>query len=176
MKIVLFLRNELLVLYEIISSLVFSLPRSILFMPLKKYWLIINGSIVGKRVTFYPGIKIHPASNIKIGNDVDLSWGLLIHTSGGVVIGDRVLIGFNTFISTGNHIIPENKGRIFSSGNKREKVSIDSDVWIGSNCVITAGVSIGEGAVVGAGSVVTKDVAPFTIVGGVPAKLIKTRL
>ena len=54
-------------------------------------------------------------------------------------------------------------------------VVIGSDVWIGANAVITPGVRIGDGAVVGAGAVVTKDVAPYTIVGGVPAKVIGNR-
>lgn len=70
-------------------------------------------------------------------------------------------------------MVPE---RIFEAGHVKHPVTISDDVWIGANCVIVAGVKVGEGAVIAAGSVVTKDVAPFTYVGGVPAKLIKQRV
>jgi acetyltransferase-like isoleucine patch superfamily enzyme len=75
-----------------------------------------------------------------------------------------------------NHVIPEFNGRIFGSGHVKSKVRIEDDVWIGANSIILPGVTIGEGAVIAAGSIVTKDVLPFSIVGGVPAKLIKMRL
>ena len=112
---------------------------------------------------------------IKIGDHVDFAWGVIVTTGGEVEIGDRTLIGYRTQILSGNHVIPENRGRIFGAGHIKGKIIIEKDVWIGANCIITAGVKIGEGAVIAAGSVVTKDVKEFTIVGGVPAKLIKER-
>ncbi|EAZ96272.1 putative acyl transferase protein [Flavobacteria bacterium BAL38] len=135
----------------------------------------IQGAKIGKKITYYPGIRINPCINLKLGDHVDLAWGVLITTGGGVEIGDRTLIGYRTQILSANHVIPSNKGKIFGAGHTPAKVVIKNDVWIGANCVIVAGVTIGEGAVVAAGSVVTKDVKPFTIVGGVPAKLIKER-
>ena len=169
------IKHELVSTYEFISRIIFSLPRHKLFNLIKANWLRIQGSKVGKGITFYPGIIINPGMNIEIGNHVDLAWGVLITTSGSVKIGDRTLVGYRTIISSSNHVIPENNGRIFDSGHKPENVIIDKDVWIGANCVIVAGVTIGEGAVIAAGSVVTKNVEPFTIVGGTPAKLIKKR-
>ncbi|MBZ4191515.1 hypothetical protein K7B07_21555 [Niabella sp. 3A5MI-3] len=74
-----------------------------------------------------------------------------------------------------NHKIPPNCGQIFHSGHDNKKVTIGKDVWIGASCIILPGVTIGDGAIVAAGSVVTKDVAPFTIVAGVPSKEIKKR-
>jgi acetyltransferase-like isoleucine patch superfamily enzyme len=112
---------------------------------------------------------------MKIGNHVDLAWGVLITTSGGVEIGDRTLVGYRTLILSANHNIPPRPGTIFGSGHTKKKVTIANDVWIGAHCMILPGVTIGEGAVIAGGSVVTKDVAPFEIVGGVPAKVIKTR-
>lgn len=176
MSIKLIVKKNLVTLYEVISAIIFGLPRFTFLNFIKVFYLKIQGSKIGKRVVFYPGIKIHPASNIHIGDDVDISWGAIIHTSGGVHIGNRVLIGFRTFISTGNHVIPEGKGRIFDSGHDRKPVTIEDDVWIGANTSILAGVTIGEGAIIAAGSVVNKDVEPFTIVGGIPAKLIKKRI
>ena len=169
------IKNIAVCTYESIMGLIFLLPRHKIFNLIKSNYLRIQGAKVGKRVTFYPGIKINPSMNIRIGNHVDLAWGVIITTKGGVDIGDRTLIGYRTQILSANHIIPEKEGKIFDSGHSYERVIIENDVWIGANCIITAGVQISEGAIVAAGSVVTKDVRPFTIVGGVPAKLIKLR-
>lgn len=161
--------------FETMSFLVLSLPRHKIFNPVKKIYLQIQGARIGRRVTFYPGIRIGFAKNLIVGNYVDLAWGIIITTKGGVEIGDRTLIGYRTQILSANHVIPSNKGRIFDAGHSPGKVIIENDVWIGANCIILAGVKIGEGAIIAAGSVVTKDIKAFTIVGGVPAKLIKTR-
>lgn len=169
------MKNFLVCTYELISAVIFALPRHKIFNFIKSNYMRIQGAKIGKSITYYPGIKINPCMNVKLGDHVDLAWGVIITTGGGVEIGDRTLIGYRTLISSANHVIPPNRGRIFDAGHIPKKVIIMNDVWIGGNCVITAGVTIGEGAVVAAGSVVTKDVAPFTIVGGVPAKLIKNR-
>lgn len=161
--------------FESIAFLVFILPRHKFFNIPKIFFLRCLGSEVGKKITFYPGIKLSPGTNMVIGDHVDFAWGVLITSGGGVEIGDRTLIGYGTKIFSTNHIIPKNKNKIFFSGHSKAKVSIANDVWIGANCTIIAGVTIGEGSVIAAGSVVTKDVLPFTIVGGVPAKFIKNR-
>lgn len=169
------IKNFLVCTYELFSSVIFALPRHKLFNIVKSNYMRLQGAKIGKSITYYPGIKINPCMNIKLGNQVDLAWGVIITTGGGVEIGDRTLIGYRTMISSANHVIPPNREKIFHAGHTPEKVIIENDVWVGGNCVITAGVTIGEGSVVAAGSVVTKDVAPFTIVGGVPAKFIKQR-
>lgn len=169
------IKNFLVCTYESMSFVVFALPRHKLFNFIKSNYMRVQGAKIGKGITYYPGIKINPCMNIKLGDHVDLAWGVIITTGGGVDIGDRTLIGYRTIISSANHIIPPKPDKIFHSGHQSEKVVIGKDVWIGGNCVIVAGVTIGEGAVVAAGSVVTKDIASFTIVGGVPAKLIKER-
>jgi acetyltransferase-like isoleucine patch superfamily enzyme len=169
-------KDLLISTFELISAIIFSLPRhKLIINPIKKGFLMLMGAKIGKQVTFYPGIKISTGRNLKLGNQVDLAWGVLITTDGGVEIGDRTLIGYKTQILSKNHVIPKNKSRIFEAGHIPEKVTISNDVWIGANCLILPGVKIGEGAVIAAGSVVTKDVLPFTIVGGVPARVIKER-
>lgn len=170
------MKNFLVCTYELLSSIIFALPRHKLFNLIKSNYMRIQGAKIGKNITYYPGIKINPCINLVLGDNVDLAWGVIITTGGRVEIGDRSLIGYRTIISSANHIIPPNKEKIFYSGHEPKKVIIENDVWIGGNCVITAGVVIGEGAVVAAGSVVTKDVLPFTVVGGVPAKFIKNRI
>ena len=138
-------------------------------------FLFALGSKTGKDITFYPGIKLSPGTNLSLGDHVDLAWGVLITTKGGVEIGDRTLVGYNTMILSANHIIPHSSGRIYDSGHEFKKVTIGKDVWIGSGCIILPGITIGEGAVIAAGSVVTKDVNPYTIVGGIPAKWLRNR-
>jgi len=169
------LRCYLVVTFEFVQQLLFSLPRYPFLNRIKSIFLRAVSAKIGNRVVFYPGVWIVPGQKLVLGDDVDLAIGVLITTSGGVEIGDRTLVGYRTQILSSNHVIPPNKGRIFSAGHENVPVKIASDVWIGANCLVLPGVTIGEGAVLAGGSVVTKDVAPFTIVGGCPAKVIKHR-
>lgn len=169
------LRSFLVVTYEMAMRALFSLPRYPFFNWLKASLLRCRGAKIGKRVVFYPGVWIVTGRNLVIGDDVDIALEVLITSDGGVKIGDRTLIGYRTQILCANHIIPGDRGRIFRAGHKAKHIVIENDVWIGANCVILAGVTIGEGAVIAAGSVVTKPVEAFTIVGGNPARLIRKR-
>jgi len=117
---------------------------------------------------FYP-------RNIEIGDNVKINKGVFITATDKVKIGDDVLIGPYTVINSGNHNYSNPLIPIRLQGHTTEPIIIENDVWIGANSTILAGVKIGKGAVVGAGAVVTKDVAPYTVVGGVPAIFIKNR-
>lgn len=164
-----------IVCYEVIMRALFALPRYGALNAVKTLFLRMNGATVGRRVVFYPGVWIIPGRGLSLGDDVDLALDVLITTGGGVTIGDRVLIGYRTCIISGNHVIPPIPGRIFDAGHVGRPVTIENDVWVGCNCTILGGVTIGEGAVIGAGSVVTKDVPSFAIAAGVPAKVIRQR-
>jgi len=133
------------------------------------------GAKIGKNVVIYPGVWITPGRNLIVEDEVDLAKDVLITTMGGVFIGKRTLIGYRTQIISANHQIPPVGQRIPVSGDVLKPVRIENDVWVGANCIINAGVTIGEGAIVASGSVVTKNVKANSIVGGVPAKLIKMR-
>lgn len=165
----------LVVSYEFLLKIIFSLPRFKLLNKIKASFLAMMGAKIGKDVVFYPGVWIAPGRNLIIHANADLALGVIITTSGGVEIGARTLIGYRTQILSSNHKIPSGKDKIFNSGHSNQKITIGNDVWIGANCLILPGVNIGEGAVVAGGSVVTKDVEAYAIVGGVPAKLIKYR-
>lgn len=165
----------LVVSFETLMSIVLNLPRYSVFLFLKKKFLSLMGARIGRGVIIYPGVWIISGRNLVIEDDVDISKDVLISTAGGVFIGARTLIGYRTQIISDNHTIPKIGEKFPVSGDEYKKVTICKDVWIGANCVITPGVTIGEGAVVGAGSVVTRDVAPNSIVGGVPARLIRMR-
>ncbi len=94
---------------------------------------------------------------------------------GEVTIGNNVLIAAYTLIQAANHNFDRLDIPIMDQGHEPSFVHIEDDVWIGASCVICPGVRIGTGAVVGAGAVVTKDVPPFAVTGGVPAKVIRYR-
>lgn len=94
---------------------------------------------------------------------------------GEILLGSQVAVGPGTVIRAANHCFAQRDVPIMRQGHAPGRVIIDDDVWIGANCVITPGAHIGRGAVVGAGAVVTRDVPPFSIVGGVPARLIGWR-
>jgi len=161
--------------FEIILCSIFYLPRVLFFSNLKKMFLLLVGAKIGKRPSIYPGVWIFPGKGLEAGDDVDFALGVIITTNGGVKIGNRVLIGYRAQIISANHIIPQYPEKIFSAGHEKKGVVIGDDVWIGANSVILPGVTVGQGSVIAAGSIVTKDVQAYTIVGGIPAKLIKDR-
>jgi acetyltransferase-like isoleucine patch superfamily enzyme len=113
-------------------------------------------------------------SGIKIGKDSLIGEYSVIRGQGGVQIGDRVYTSPFTQIIAVNHVFDDPNRPFVDQGITAEGIVIEDDVWLGAGAVITDGVRVGRGAVVAAGAVVTKDVSPHTVVGGVPAKLIKT--
>lgn len=120
--------------------------------------------------------------NIVIGNNVYIGPRALIYSKKAkLVIGDYFLSGPGLTVITGDHRI-DLVGRYIGDVKEHEKmpendqdVVIGTDVWCGANVTILKGVHIGDGAVIAAGSVVTKDIEAFSVVGGVPAKMIKMR-
>ena len=169
------IKSFFVISYEMIMNILFALPRFRLFIFFKIFLLELMGAKVGKGVVIYPGVWIAPGRNLVINDYVDLAKDVLITTSGGIEIGERTLIGYRTQIISSDHTIPPIGEPFPISGDNHKKIVIGKDVWIGANCLITAGVTIGDGAVIAGGSVVTKDVAENAIVGGVPAKIIKMR-
>ena len=135
----------------------------------------------GKNVTIPADIKLH-GYNVEIGNDVLIGEGAVFMCAlAPIRIGDHVLFGPNVTVVTGDHRMDCVGKYIFDVGPEDKLPENDlpvvfaGDNWIGANSTILKGVTIGEGAVVAAGSLVTKDVAPYTVVGGVPAKKLKDR-
>ena len=115
-----------------------------------------------------------PHSRIKIGRDSLVGEYSVIRGQGGVEIGDRVYTSPFTQIIAVNHVFDDPNRPFVEQGITAEGIVIEDDVWLGAGTVITDGVRVGKGAVVAAGAVVTRDVPPHTVVGGVPAKVIKT--
>lgn len=114
-----------------------------------------------------------PQSGIKIGRNSLVGEYSVIRGQGGVVIGDRVYTSPFTQIIAVNHVFDDPDKPFVDQGITAQGIVIEDDVWLGAGAVITDGVRVGKGSVVAAGAVVTKDVPPHTVVGGVPAKVIK---
>ena len=117
----------------------------------------------------FPPFYTDCGKNIKIGKNVFINSCCRFQDQGGIEIGDGSLIGHNTTIATLNHDFNPAKRQNLTPN----AVKIGKNVWIGSDCTILPGVEIGDGAIVGAGSVVTKSVPENTIVAGNPAKVIR---
>ncbi len=131
--------------------------------------IVMHGAIL--HVYNFRGMK---QSGIRIGRDSLVGEYSVIRGQGGVVIGDRVYTSPFTQIIAVNHVFDDPNRPFVEQGITAEGIVIEDDVWLGAGAIITDGVRVGKGAVVAAGAVVTKDVAPHTVVGGVPAKVIKT--
>ena len=114
-----------------------------------------------------------PGGGISIGKGSGLGVNCLVH--GPLEIGEKVMMGPDVVILTHTHNIDRTDIPMGDQGSRVAKVTIGNDVWIGMRSIIMPGVKIGNGAVIGAGAIVTKDVPDYAIVGGVPAKVIKYR-
>ena len=141
-----------------------------------------NGIILGNNVTIQRGTIIECTGvireigiGLKVGNNVGMAPNCFIQVRGRVEIGSNVIFGPGVCVFSENHLTNELKKYINEQGTSRKGVVIENGVWIGSGAKVLDGVKIGENSVIAAGSIVTKSVPPFTVYGGVPAKLIKTR-
>lgn len=154
-------------------------------MKLLSFW---HGRLVGYRkkrkarkfqgaaanLVFYPEDSVFTYGTIRIGNDVFIN--RRAYFSGRIHIGNHVLFGPDVFITSGDHCFTEIGKYIHKQGRVvPREVEICDDVWIGAKTCILAGVTIGEGTVVGAGSVVTKDLPSYSVCVGNPCRKIKDR-
>ncbi len=114
-----------------------------------------------------------PHAFIRIGHDSLVGEYNVLRGQGGITIGDRVYLAPLVQILAVNHVFDDPTRPIIDQGITAEGIVIEDDVWIGAGAIITDGVTIGKGAVVAGGAVVSSDVPPHTVVGGVPARVLK---
>jgi acetyltransferase-like isoleucine patch superfamily enzyme len=135
---------------------------------------LLQFSSAGKNISIFFPVVIEGKDSVKIGNNTGIGSFTHIWGNGGVEIGDNVLIASHCCISSLNHNY--NAKKIIDGGCIAKKVIIENDVWLGYNVTILPGVSIGQGSVIGAGSVVVSSIPPYSIAVGNPAKVVKKRL
>jgi maltose O-acetyltransferase len=127
----------------------------------------------GRNVNIEKGAYFGNGRRIIIGDNSGLGINSIIEKA---TIGNNVMMGRDVIIMSSSHRYDNcNIPMIFQGGKPEEEVIIEDDVWIGHRAIILPGVRIGRGSIIGAGAVVTKDVPEFSIVGGVPARIIRNR-
>lgn len=114
-----------------------------------------------------------PHAFIRIGRDSLIGEMNVLRGQGGITVGDRVYTAPLVQMLAVNHVYDDPTRPMVEQGITAEGITVEDDVWIGAGAIITDGVRIGRGAVVAAGAVVTADVPPHTVVGGVPARPLK---
>ena len=146
-----------------------------------RFWILIRYILIrkmakscGQNVSIKQHNYLFRIKELSIGNNVCIHEACYINAVGGLTIGDNVSIGHGSDILTFNHQWDDTSKPIKYNDVVKKSVTIGNDVWIGVGAKIMAGVNIGDRAIVAAGAVVTKDVKSHTIVGGCPARFIKS--
>jgi galactoside O-acetyltransferase len=165
---------------------------------LRAIWNRLNLKSLGKAPCFETDVTISGGKNISIGdrffmmhggnlasidgkiqlgNDVSCNLNVLISSANGgeILIGNNVLIGPNTVLRACNHAFSDKDRPIQYQGHIKGRIIVEDDVWIGANVVILPDVTIRAHSVVAAGAVVTDNVEPWSVVGGVPARVLSRR-
>ena len=193
MKIILRVIKEFAITFE---QLLAFFPGTIGRFFRRTYYKKLFGEM-GNKYSSGIGVEILDAKNISLGNNVSLGNYSVLHAnnggkmaignnvginrnsyigcseSGQIIMGNNILIAQNVVIRASNHVYSDVSKPIRNQGHIGGKIIISDDVWIGANVVILPDVTIGTHSVIAAGSVVTKDIEPYTVAAGVPAKTIK---
>lgn len=144
----------------------------------------VNHTIGKKKAKIGKGSKVHSTVILRQGYNIEIGEGCLINhnnvlqagkVDGKIKIGNYVHTGANVMIIAFNHAFDTREVPTIKQDYYDADIEIGDDVWIGGGSIILAGVTIGKGAIIAAGAVVNSDVPEYTIVGGVPAKIIKER-
>ncbi len=136
----------------------------------------------GRNAYFYPTNSYFYYKTIELGDDVYIGPGaMLLAKDSSISIGNKTMFGPNVSVVGGNHATHIVGKFMFDYADEDKRwfddlpVIFEEDVWVGAGCTILKGVTVGRGAIVAAGAVVTKDIPPYAIAGGIPARVLKFR-
>ena len=130
----------------------------------------LTGQPIDESFGLFPPFYTDFGKNIHVGKGVFINSGCCFQDQGGITLGDGCLIGHQVVIATLNHDLdPARRGGMYPA-----PVRLGKNVWVGAHATILPGVTVGDGAVIAAGAVVTKDVPAGVVAGGVPARVLKT--
>lgn len=138
------------------------------------FWSLFISS--GPGLIIMENCKLLSPDKIEVGKDVFINHNCSFFGGGGIKIGNNCIIAPYVSLITNNHIYMDLERPIDDQGYILKPINVEEGVWIGLGSIILPGVTLGKGSIVGAGSVVTKNVPPYSIFAGNPAKEIKTRL
>jgi acetyltransferase-like isoleucine patch superfamily enzyme len=128
-----------------------------------------------KQIFIMPKSTFDNMRGIEFGKYVFINHNCIFSTPFGMRIGNFVMIGSNCLFASVNHGFEDWQKPMIFQKIENKPIVIEDDVWIGARATILGGVTVGKGAIIAAGAVVTKDVPPYTIVAGIPAKPLRTR-
>ena len=144
------------------------------FSPIRVKYYNRRGCHIHKYVSISSNVRIKGRFEMGEGSSIAQNCSISGETAG-VFIGKNVMIAPNVVIVAFNHGFSDTTTPMAFQPFTEESIYIEDDVWISSNCSVAKGVRIGRGSIIGANSFVNKDVPPYSIMGGVPAKLISSR-
>ncbi len=122
-----------------------------------------------------PRVTIVNMRRLRVGSNFGCNSGTYINAIGHISMGNDVLIGSNVTISSGKHEIEGRETSVFSRPVRPMPINFGNDIWVGAGASILPGLNVAEGTVVGANTVVTKDTQPYSVMAGVPARIIRFR-
>jgi acetyltransferase-like isoleucine patch superfamily enzyme len=150
-------------------------PHDALSNRIKRALMRRRGASIGARPKIWRDVWVDDYRKLRIGDDVSIGKSAMLQCIGGITIGNQVMVAHGSQIISAGHRVPAAGESMRFSGLDVAPIVIEDEAWIGGGAIVLPGVTIGRGAIVAAGAVVTKDVEPYTIVGGIPAVVIGSR-
>ena len=165
-------------LFYLVQQIVALLPDAGRLSAIRPWFYRRHLARAGQRLTMMSGSKIFEPASVTIGDDVGINIGVILDPmeGGHIELGNSIGIGPYCILRSSDHGFSDATVSFRKQPHVGGTIVIEDDVWLGSHVVVTRNVRIGKGSVIGAHSVVTRDIPPYSIAMGVPARVVKSRL